>query len=533
MTVCKQQLPGWIEKAILGLLLLLNTTVVSAQSGALIELRDPFERMAAPHLVEPVALSSDSISSKSWDIAWSAYAAPKWSPGARLLGPWTGVPSAGGLSYATGVSMIWGMGRWQGQADMEHWRVGGVHENDWNQAYHWGVWDGLGRAWNPNQTDLSTARLTGSMSFRVSPSVIIDAGQENHHWGAGWRSLWLDRQAAALPFARLQAQAGSVHYTHLIARTNHLSVGTPPTLPQSGQDYPGAYAVRRGSWMAAHLVEVEFGGGWQGALFGAVTWLNKDSSYTQRFEAAYALPFIAFRPTEYALGSADNVLMGASLRYDPIWAKKQLRVHAQILLDEFVAREITSDANWWANKWGALISVQFKSRNNRWKGVLETSAVRPYTYAHASSAQSYTHQRRPIAHPLGSNFIEWRGHLQWQKLPWSIHLGAQVYQHGMDESVPWGEDPAISIGANPLLSYTTRPADYGVSLIWDGDIPQAGIQKVTRFWLDVSYAIPKLHGQSFFVRTVGRLEQDAQADPTWWRIETGLRLNRMFEERDW
>ena len=65
----------------------------------------------------------------------------------------------------------------------------------------------------------------GIIGCEVSESVRFEAGNHRHHWGKGWRSLWLDRQAAPLPFARLVAETERIHYTHMVARTQHLSVG--------------------------------------------------------------------------------------------------------------------------------------------------------------------------------------------------------------------------------------------------------------------------------------------------------------------
>ena len=129
-------------------------------------------------------------------------------------------------------------------------------------------WAGHG---NPNQTDNALLRGVGSINYQVSPSVSLEAGNRRHHWGHGWRSLWLDRQAAPLPSARIHIQTERIEYTHLIARTMHRSVGSPPDFPGSGQFSPGTYVNKRSSWLAAHTIDAHISSSWKGSLFGGVT----------------------------------------------------------------------------------------------------------------------------------------------------------------------------------------------------------------------------------------------------------------------
>lgn len=481
---------------------------------------------------------ADSIRPATIDangIELNAYATAQYSPGTSILGPLSGWPSAGGLGWRAGLNLNGGISRLKWDCNLEHWRVGGVNEDDWNEAWQWATWDGMGWAWNPNQKDISIARAVGSIAYRISPSIEISAGNTQHHWGNGWRSLWIDRQAGALPFIQLSADAGRVHYVHLMGRTQHRSVGSPPDFPGSGQNSPGTYALKRHAWFAAHAVEAEFGQAWKGSLFGAVTWLASDSGYARRFEGSYAIPFAAFRPTEYALGSADNALIGASLAWNPRWAENQLRVSSQILLDEMVIGELLSDQQWWANKWGALATVTWNSKDKHWQWVNEICAVRPYTYSHASTAQSWTHNRQPLAHPAGSNFAEIRTHLRWSNDRWVIHGAGVGRRAGIDEVVNPGEEPSFSVGSNPLLSYIHRPADYGVNWFYTGDGTSGASDAIDliQIWLDVAYRWPILGNQEGFIRFMRTQATGDYTDTRWWRMEFGLRFDRVLEERNW
>jgi hypothetical protein len=106
---------------------------------------------------------------------------------------------------------------------------------------------------------------------------------------------------------------------------------------------------------------------------------------------------------------------------------------------------------------------------------------------------------------------------------------------GVDSPTALGEVPSLSLGADPLIPYVSRPADYNVDLIWDGSgwIDEAGIQTTLRWWGDLAFSIPPLDGQEIFIRGFLRESYGIQATPNWWRIEIGLRVKNVLEERNW
>ena len=190
---------------------------------------------------------------------------------------------------------------------------------------------------------------------------------------------------------------------------------------------------------------------------------------------------------------------------------------------------------WWANKWGMLGSATWRSPSETWGAVLEGCAVRPYTYAHAAPAQSWTHNRQPLAHPAGSNFLEGRAHVRWQKGRWQAQLGLVLRQQGVDETVDLGKEPASSIGADPLLSYVNRPADYGVEMLYTGDGLAGETDRINQrlWWADVAWDIPRIQDQHLFIRAMQNRRIGDITDENWWRVECGIRLNRVLEERNW
>ncbi|MEY5043968.1 MAG: hypothetical protein RJA19_1195 [Bacteroidota bacterium] len=501
-----------------------------------------------------------------------------WSPGSlQALG--RGMDGIGGWGGVVALSAQWTSKnkRWAAETDLSHWRVAGATPGwlEWTRLWGWA--DGIGRGGMTGRGHLSANRWTGSLAFQVSPSVELEVGHGAHHWGNGWRSLWWDRQAAPLPYLRLHADVGRAQYTHTVARTRHWRAGGPPNVPGwNPQDWePWQTAQVDAGWLAAHQVTVDLGRGFQGTLFGAVKWLGADTAHRMRLEPAYWIPVTAFRPTEYALGSADNALVGAAGKWaidlGPALGGGGFSLAGQILLDEWVTSQIRARTGWWANKWGALATARWWDGRGRHAVVAEWAQVRPYTYSHGAPGQAWTHDRTPLGHPAGANFVEGRIQAAGLGLPagakggtWSWRLGGTWMWQGVDDWARGVEDGRAgvwlaaeaaagenrgTVGSVPWVSYLGRPEDYGVDDVYGGDgrVPGAGTVKTWRVWAEGAWAAPRLSGGEVFVRAAGRWaaatpaggevgpepQGSATGRTAWKRFEIGIRFCRTLEERDW
>lgn len=463
----------------------------------------------------------------------------------------------GMLSQSSGWGAIAGLtaqaktvnARWEARMEGRYWRVPNV-SGAWHEAaYNWGFLDGWGRAQTPQLNAVAATRFEGYIAHRISPSIQCRAGKFSRHWGHGWRSVWWDQAAAPMPQISLELDAGKVRYLHVIGTTRHWKEGSPPDLPGWDVDQwaPWRFADKTRAWLAAHSVSADLGRGFQGTLFGAITWLPNDSGYTHRFETAYAIPFVAFRPTEYRLGSADNALIGLEGAWQS--PNRNWLVSSQWMLDEWVSSEVFGGRGWWANKWASVQTLRWhKDKVQVWA---ERCAVRPYTYSHAAPETAWTNDRSPIAHPHGSNFIEWRMHgiLEWNTF--RFHLGGTFLKQGVHDvadAVAAGRslivntesESSFSLGTSPLLSYVQRLEEEGIAAVYTGNglVSTAGIVETWRGFADVEWANERLGFGKLFMRLAGRWAEGESAagevtQGNWSRIEFGLRVNPALEERDW
>lgn len=453
-----------------------------------------------------------------------------WSASIEPRVAWRDVPEAGAVNaprggWVGGLRWARHAGRWDFDFQGSHTRVGGAAFDLWDEAWRTGGASGAGRASTPDPNTVHLLRLWAEARFRLSPSMELALGNTPMHWGAGWRSLWIDRQAGPMPHLTFHVDGGRVRYTKVLGLASVWGHGTMPlTDPNLPLPAPGRYRSWEPTWMAAQLVEVDLGRGFHGALFGAVKWLHRDTAHAQRFEWAYALPMVSFRPTEYMLGSADNALVGLSGGWRA--ARRAFGVEGAVVFDEFVRDEMFSDRQWWANKWGAQLTLRGATRDDRWAWLAEVVAVRPFTYGHAGPGTAWVTGNAPLAHPAGANFIEQRAHLRFRHEHWRVTLGGFYRRQGVDVDLPrYSFDaPETTTGANPLVSYGARPADYGIGWLTTGQ--DGALERGFHVWSSVSRNLPRLPGNAAFARVI--LLPDGSK-----RFEIGLTTRRVWEERIW
>ena len=111
----------------------------------------------------------------------------------------------------------------------------------------------------------------------------------------------------------------------------------------------------------------------------------------------YLNPFIFFRPVEYGIGSADNSILGAGLKWS---FNNNIIGYSSIILDEFLLSELRDQSGWWGNKYGAQFGIKLFDllKKDGLYTIAEYNLVRPYTYSHMSSKQNYGHKNHSLAH---------------------------------------------------------------------------------------------------------------------------------------
>ncbi|MGC9331937.1 MAG: hypothetical protein ACP5DZ_08700 [Bacteroidales bacterium] len=281
-----------------------------------------------------------------------------------------------------------------------------------------------------------------------SPWIVnIEAGMGKQFIGDGYRSLFVSRNSAPYPYARMSADFNNVHY-----QMNWLWLNNSDL--QNYNPTEKKYALMHYlSWNMHPRTSV--------GLFESIVWTGENRT---GYELQYLNPFIFFRPVEYSIGSGDNALLGVNLRVKLI---KNLFFYTQFMIDDIKVGELANDIRhrlnpdddgfsygWFGNKYAGQAGLKYHDAFGM-DGLylqLETNAVRPFVYAHHNVSQAYTHTYQALAHPLGANFAEIMGRGAYRSGQFRIDLMGIYAKSGLsDDNNNQGENIfyPVSDGPNP------------------------------------------------------------------------------------
>jgi hypothetical protein len=303
----------------------------------------------------------------------------------------------------------------------------------------------LGYAYKSNNDSLQAQYayqyFSGYVSWSPNKILNIQAGQDKHFWGDGYRSMVLSDNALPFPFLKVSANVWHLNYVCLYT---FMKDATNPSGYK--KDWLNKYSTLHYlGWNATKRLNV--------GLFESIVWQGTDSTRYRGYDVNYLNPVLFFRPTEYSLGSSDNAFLGASMKIKV--AKKQ-QFYGQVVLDEFLLKEVLKNTGWWANKYAVQIGFKWFDlfTIKRLNFQTEYNYARPYTYSHGSVQQNYGHMNQSLAHPLGANFRESATFINYRYKRLFIEAKVVYAYYGADSL---GSDS----GKNIFVSYSNRDSEYG------------------------------------------------------------------------
>ena len=276
----------------------------------------------------------------------------------------------------------------------------------------------------------------GYITFGVTKYIDVQFGYDKNFIGNGYRSLFLSDWGNSYLFVKLNTKIWKFNYQNLFMELMPQFKKAGDTLLDRKYAAMHHLSMNVTKWLNIGLFE--------GVIFGR----------KNRFDFQYLNPIIFYRSVEGNVGSPDNALVGLDFKAN---IAHRAQFYGQFLLDEFILSEIKNNPTSWVNKWGIQAGVKyvdaFGIRNLDLQ--LETNRVRPFTYSHGDTIANYTHYNQPLAHPLGANFQEFIGIINYQPKPrWYINAKAIYYQQGLDSA-------GKNFGANIFEDYRSRVMDNG------------------------------------------------------------------------
>ncbi len=323
-----------------------------------------------------------------------------------------------------------------------------------------GIAYSLGKVQKQNANYYLLLNFTGNITYNPNRFLSFQLGKDRHFWGDGYRSLYISDNSPSFPYFSTSVNIWKFKYTNMVAVMNDYAVGK---YSMPFQKYSAMHIL---SWNASNRLNFN--------VFEAVVWARKDSSNSRALDINYLNPFIFYRPVEYTLGSPDNVLIGTGMHYR---ALKSTYIYGQLMLDEFLMKEIAKNRGWWANKhalqFGMKIFDLFNFSDLYLQ--LEYNHARPFTYSHSRPSINYGYLLQPLAHPAGANFREGLGIIRYAKGWWTASSYVSYLKYGAEPSGKTvGSD--IYISNNERIKYNN--ADFG-HFIGQGILAQQFTQQFT------------------------------------------------------
>jgi hypothetical protein len=305
----------------------------------------------------------------------------------------------------------------------------------WEKKFHAVPGTGFYKPFKTTAYDYFDAR--GSIHVNATKYINIQFGYDKNFIGDGYRSLFLSDFANSYLFLKLNTHIWKINYQNLFMElSNGLSSSN------SNEMLPKKYAsMHHLSLQATKWLNIGF---FESIIFGR----------SNHYEFSYLNPIIFLQSAEQQNGSLDNSNAGFDFKIN---IAHTLQLYGQIMLDEFVLKEVKAGNGWWGNKQGIQAGFKyidaFKIKNFDLQG--EINYVRPFTYSHVDSVANYSHYNQPLAHPLGANLTEAIGIIRYQPAPkWNVEAKLIVWKQGLDTA-------SSDYGSNIFIPYTHRASDYG------------------------------------------------------------------------
>lgn len=367
---------------------------------------------------------------------------------------------------------------------------------------------GEGYAVNDGNGLYHTHYTYGHLSYSNGKHFHFEIGKGKHFWGDGYRSMILSDNASSYPYARITTKIWKLKYTNLWTQMRDLSNGR--TLANARIKYTAMHAL---SFNAARKFNF--------SIYEMVVWQDRDTMSHRTLDINYLNPIIFYRPIEYSVGSPDNVILAASVKFRP---KRWIQVYGQFVLDEFNLKQFQGNKKWWANKLAGQLGIKvFDVVIPNLNLQTELNVARPFTYTHGSPIQSWTHLNQSLAHPMGCNFIEWVNFIRYDIGNWKLQEQFTWAAFGRDRDVN-GDGVVDNLGGNILRSYKDPYQQYGHKIL-QGDKSNFYYHSFT-----LAHKIPGLDDYEFFVNHTLRYDQNQTRRDVDNYVMIGIRTRGLLQQ---
>ncbi len=281
-----------------------------------------------------------------------------------------------------------------------------------------GVVPGQGRVkrFKGNGFDFSSSSAV--VTYSPSKTFNFQLGTSKHFVGDGYRSLLLSDASFNYPFIKIINTFGKqdqFQYTKLNAILSSV------TRREKGSTAEALF-VRKSmsthylSWLATKWLNV--------GLFESTLWHTEDSSGTKPYQFQQLNPIIGINALTTVTDEVNHSNVGLNLKFK---LPHDMIVYGQVVMD--------------GNQYEKMKGYQFGARISKIKGLTiqgEYNMVdNPYATTFNQNLEVFTNYGESLAHPLGSNFTEFVGIINYKYK--RVFLQAKlIMRNAIDETVQIG-----------------------------------------------------------------------------------------------
>ncbi len=250
----------------------------------------------------------------------------------------------------------------------------------------------------------------------IKDHINLTFGSGKHFIGDGINSLELSDFSSNMPFLQLTTRIWKINYQNLYLQLT-------PQYDRDLLDYQLQHKYATMHYLSYNATRWLTLGFFESTVF----------STPNTFQISYLNPIILYKTVEQFNGNPDKELIG--FNYKAI-AARHLQFYGQFILNEFKSSHFFSNKGWSDNKWGLQLGAKyfdaFTVKNLDLQA--EMNMVRPYTYeAQHDTIANYSNYNQPLAHPLGSGFIQFTGIANYQPIKdLTLTVKGMYYIQGTD-----------------------------------------------------------------------------------------------------
>ena len=276
----------------------------------------------------------------------------------------------------------------------------------------WEVVPGQGRVKKFKSNGFDFANASGVIAYSPFKHLNFMAGAGKLFVGNGYRSLLLSDNAFNYPYLKINYHSKKLSYTAAWASMQVIKNGRFTFNKLSEPIFTKkAYTFQYLSYRPIKWVEL--------GLFQAVMW-KAQTPANNDFDYNILNPVIFSHAAQFNLDSNNNVMLGANLN---IKVTSSINLYGQLMLDDITINKVGIQAGAKYFDVAGVKNLYVQAEYNQ---------VSAYSYSMPSAFQSFSHYNQALAHPMGANFSEIVGIVNYRFKDFFATFKLNLIDYGKD-----------------------------------------------------------------------------------------------------